>query len=139
MLVNQISVFLENRSGRIKEFANVLSNEKVNIVAMSIADTNDYGILRVITDDNPKAFQALKKSGFNIASTDLIGIEVDTNNKMLKEVLQILDEEKININYLYTFIKSSNQATIIVFKVDDIEKTLEKLKAHDLNLANIIE
>jgi len=137
MLVNQISVFLENRSGRIKEFANVLSKAKINIIAMSIADTNDYGILRVITSDNPKALKELKLSGFNIASTDLIGIEVNSHNDMMKNVLEVLDEEGININYLYSFVKSSDQSTIIIFKVDDTEKTLLKLKEHNINLANL--
>lgn len=138
MLVNQISVFLENRSGRIKEFAEALYNAGIKIVAMNIADTTDYGILRVITDNNPLAVEVLKKSGFNIASTDLIGIEVDNSNGIMKDVLQILDEEDININYLYTYIKSDNHSTIILFKVDDVEKTLEKLKERNINLANIL-
>ncbi|MGI6213839.1 MAG: hypothetical protein ACOYIQ_04755 [Christensenellales bacterium] len=138
MLVNQISVFLENRSGRIKEFAEALYKAGIKIVAMNIADTTDYGILRVITDNNPLAVEVLKKSGFNIASTDLIGIEVDNSNGIMKDVLQILDEEDININYLYTYIKSDNHSTIILFKVDDVEKTLEKLKERNINLANIL-
>lgn len=138
MLVNQISVFLENRSGRIKEFAGVLSEAGVKIVAMNIADTSDYGILRVITDNNPLAIEVLKKNGFNIASTDLIGIEVDNSNGIMKDVLQILDEEEININYLYTYIKQENHSTIILFKVDDVEETLEKLKERNVNLASIL-
>ncbi len=138
MLVNQISVFLENRSGRIKEFAGVLSKAGIKIIAMNIADTSDYGILRLITDNNRLAVEMLKQSGFNIASTDLIGIEIDNSNGILQDVLQILDEEEININYLYTYIKSDTGSTVILFKVDEVEQTLAKLKERNVNLANIL-
>lgn len=138
MLVNQISVFLENRSGRIKEFAGVLARAGIKIVAMNIADTSDYGILRLITDNNSLAVEALKENGFNIASTDLIGIEVDNSNGVMQDVLQILDEEEININYLYTYIKSETGSTVILFKVDEVEKTLTKLKERNVNLASIL-
>jgi len=138
MLVNQISVFLENRSGRIKEFSGVLSKAGVKIIAMNIADTSDYGILRLITDNNELATKMLKENGFNIASTDLIGIEIDNSNGILQDVLQILDEEEININYLYTYIKSDTGSTVILFKVDEVEQTLKKLKERNVNLANIL-
>ena len=77
MYVNQIAVFLENRAGRINEFAACLAKANINIIVMSIADTTDYGILRVITEDNEKAMKVLKEGGFNIVSTYLVGFRVD--------------------------------------------------------------
>ena len=77
MLVNQIAVFLENRQGRINDFAKVLANEKIDLVSMSIADTKEFGILRAITSDNKAAVEALRKSGFTVTTTDLIGVEFD--------------------------------------------------------------
>ena len=134
MLVNQIAVFLENRKGRICEFSKILKDADVNIQAMSIADTMEYGILRAITDDNAKAIEVLKANGFNVASTDLVGFKVDDKPGEMYKVLQILDDHKINIAYLYSFARAGAAKSVILLKVDDNEATMRILKESGINL-----
>ena len=134
MLVNQIAVFLENRSGRICEFSRVLKEANINIQSMSIADTAEYGILRAITDDNEKAIEVLKKNGFNTASTDLIGFSVEDKPGEMHNVLRILDEHKINIAYLYSFANSKSKQGAILLKVEDNDKAMKILEENGINL-----
>ena len=134
MLVNQIAVFLENRKGRICEFSKVLKDADDNIQAMSIADTMEYGILRAITDDNAKAIEVLKANGFNVASTDLVGFKVDDRPGEMYKVLQILDDHKINIAYLYSFARAGAAKSVILLKVDDNDATMRILKESGINL-----
>ncbi len=134
MLVNQIAVFLENRKGRICEFSGVLKDAGINIQAMSIADTMEYGILRAITDDNAKAIEVLRRNGFNVASTDLVGFKVDDKPGEMYKVLQILDEHKINIAYLYSFARAGAAKSVILLKVDDNDETMRILEENGINL-----
>lgn len=136
MLVNQIAVFLENRSGRIADFSRVLKEADINIQAMSIADTADFGILRAITDDNDGAIAALKKNGFNTASVDLIGFEVADKPGEMNKVLDILDKSGINIGYLYSFARTSKKSAVILIKVDDTELTSKILTENGINLVS---
>ena len=134
MLINQIAVFLENRKGRICEFSGVLKDAGINIQAMSIADTMEYGILRAITDDNAKAIEVLRRNGFNVASTDLVGFKVDDKPGEMYKVLQILDEHKINIAYLYSFARAGAAKSVILLKVDDNDETMRILEENGINL-----
>lgn len=134
MLVNQIAVFLENRSGRIAEFSRVLKDANINIQAMSIADTEEYGILRAITDDNAGAIKALRENGFNTASTDLIGFQVEDKPGEMYKVLKLLEDAKINIGYLYSFARTSKKSAVILIKVDDNAKTEKLLEGSGINL-----
>ncbi len=134
MFVNQIAVFLENRTGRINEFASCLARANINMIAMSIADTTDYGILRVITDDNDKAMKVLREGGFNIASTYLVGFEVDDKPGAMQEVLDILTKNEINIGYLYSFVRPIENKAIILIKVDDNEHVAKVLKDNGISL-----
>ena len=104
----------------------------INIIVMSIADTTDYGILRVITEDNEKAMKVLKEGGFNIASTYLVGFEVDDRPGAMQEVLDILYKEGINIGYLYSFVRPIEKKAIILIKVDDNDYVAEILKKHGI-------
>lgn len=127
MLVNQIAVFLENKKGRVCEFASVLAKEGIDVAAISIADTAEYGILRAITSDNERAVKVLKQNGFNITSTNLIGVEVDNKPGGLQKVLKILDDEDINIGYLYSYAGAERKKAIILIKVEDPNKALNIL------------
>lgn len=119
MKVNQIAVFLENRSGRLCEFAKILHEANINIKGMYIADTTDYGILRVITNDNEKAVEVLKENGFNTATTELIGFKVSDKPGEMHKVLKLLNDKNIDISYLYSYSElGSNQAAILI-KVED--------------------
>ena len=136
MLVNQIAVFLENRQGRINDFAKVLANENIDLVSMSIADTKDFGILRAITSDNKAAVEALRKSGFTVTTTDLIGVEVDDRPGGLFDILNILNNGGVDIEYLYSYSRSSEKKNkaVIMFKVSNLEKTFEVIKENNIRL-----
>lgn len=136
MLVNQIAVFLENRQGRINDFAKVLANENIDLVSMSIADTKEFGILRAITSDNKAAVEALRKSGFTVTTTDLIGIEVDDKPGGLFDILNILNNGGVDIEYLYSYSRSSEKKNkaVIMFKVSNLEKTFEVIKENNIHL-----
>jgi len=124
MLVNQISVYLENRTGRVADFSRVLFEAGINIKTMSIADTAEYGILRAVTDNNDKAVSILKQNGFNASSTNLVGFEVQDKAGEMFKVLKILENASINISYLYSFTRETDKSAIILLKVSDNEKAL---------------
>ncbi|HOB64175.1 MAG: amino acid-binding protein [Clostridiales bacterium] len=136
MLINQIAVFLENRQGRIRDFSKVLKDAGINILAMYVADTEEFGILRAVTDDNAKAVEVLKDNGFNTAVTDLVAFQVDDKPGEMYKVLEILGDAGVNINYLYSFTRTSRKSAVILIKVDDNEKTTAILKEHSINLVN---
>ncbi|HHX48873.1 MAG TPA: ACT domain-containing protein [Clostridiales bacterium] len=121
MKVEQIAVFLENRKGRLCKFAQVLYDANINIKGMYIADTTDYGILRVITNDNEKAVKVLKENGFNTTVTELIGFKVSDKPGEMHKVLKLLNDHNVDISYLYSYSEiGSNQAAILI-KVEDNE------------------
>lgn len=127
MLVNQIAVFLENRKGRINDFARVLKEQNVDLISMSIADTKEFGILRAITRDNEKAVQALKDAGFTVVASELIGVEVDDRPGGLSDVLSILNNKDVDIEYLYSYARIEKGKAIILLKVDDNKLALDAL------------
>ena len=134
--IKQISVFLENRSGRLADFSKVLSDAKVNIQTLSIADTEDFGILRTITDNNNLAIQELRKNGFNTSITELVGFEVPDKPGEMAKVLKVLDDAKINISYLYSFALKDGAGAVILIRVPDNEKALKVLKDNNVKLAS---
>lgn len=133
MLVKQIAVFLENRKGRIHELTNVLAKADIDIVAMSIADTTDFGILRAITRDNTKALKVLKEAGFTATTNDLIGISVEDKPGGLNKALKFLDDNDIAIEYLYSFARENHKA-IILLKVGDVVNALSIIKKNNIEL-----
>lgn len=128
MFVSQLAVFLENREGRMSEFCNVLAKANIDIVTMSIADTNEFGILRAITRDNAKALLALKEAGFTAKCTDLIGISVKDEAGALAKVLTCLRDDNISIEYLYSYVRREGDSAIILIKANDPNKAIEVLK-----------
>ena len=118
MLVNQIAVFLENRQGRLYTMLGALSDAGVNVESLNIADTKDFGIVRIITDDNAKAVAALSAAGFTTASTNLVGIEVDDVPGSLTSTLGMLNNEGVNLEYVYSYSRKGGKA-LILFKTDD--------------------
>jgi len=133
MLVKQIAVFLENRKGRIHELTGVLARAGVDIVAMSIADTTDFGILRAITRDNATALKVLKEAGFTATTNDLIGISVDDKPGGLNKALKFLDDNDIAIEYMYSFARAGQKA-IILLKVQDVVGALAIIKKNGIDL-----
>lgn len=127
MLVNQIAVFLENRKGRIDDFAKVLAEAGIDLVSMSIADTKEFGILRAITRDNSRAVRVLRDAGFIVTTCDLIGVEVDDRPGGLSHVLQVLNHSGVDIEYLYSYARTEANKAIIMIKVSNINLAMEVL------------
>jgi hypothetical protein len=127
MKVEQISVFLENEPGALSEVTQILGESGVNIRALSLADTKDFGILRLIVNDNEKARRALDQKGFTVRKTDVVAVEVPDRPGGLAAIMKILAEAKINVEYLYAFVQQSGQNAIIIFRFDETERAIAVL------------
>src|SRR5512140_3318317 len=122
MKVEQISVFLENKSGRLAEVAGVLASAGINIRALSLADTSDFGILRLIVNDTEKAKKVLKENGFTVGKTEVLAVEVADRPGGIAGILNVLNGGGINVEYMYAFVQKNNDNAIIIFRIDDLEK-----------------
>lgn len=138
MAVKQISVFVENTSGRLAEVTRLLANAGVNLRAITIADTADFGILRLIADDSNKAVEAFKKAGFTAKVTDVIGVEVPDRPGGLADVMEIFHREGVNIEYLYASLEHVKDKAVVIFKVEDVEHGLKICEQHKLALISQI-
>ncbi len=128
MKVEQISVFLENKAGRLAEVTKVLGEAGINIRALSLADTTDFGILRLIVDQYDKAREVLKQHGFTVGKTEVVAIEVPDRPGGLASVLKILSDSGINVEYMYAFVQHSGKNAVIIFRFDDLERAIQLLQ-----------
>lgn len=128
MRAEQISVFLENKAGRLSEVTRILSEAGVNIRALSLADTSDFGILRLIVNDNNKAKEALKKHGFTVGKTDVVAVEVDDRPGGLHRILDILHRSNVNVEYMYAFVQQSGDNAVIIFRFDNLDEAIKVLQ-----------
>ncbi|BBA70236.1 ACT domain-containing protein [Geobacter sulfurreducens] len=127
MKVEQISIFIENKSGRLAEVTRILGEAGVNIRALSLADTSDFGILRLIVNDREKAKQVLKDRGFTVSKTEVVAVEVPDRPGGLSQILQSLDRESINVEYMYAFVERCGENAVIIFRFDETEKAITAL------------
>lgn len=134
MKVKQISVFLENKHGRLAEVTRVLGTNNINIRALSIADTTDFGILRLIVNDPDTAYRVLKESGFTVSTTDVIAVEVKDEPGGLAGVLEILQRVNVNIEYLYAFLQKATNAALVVFRVEQLDEAITVLQKNNINI-----
>lgn len=124
MAVKQISIFVENKEGRIKKAIDTLANAGVNIRALSVGDTTKYGILRLIVSDNEKAIKSLEDDGFIVKESEVIVIAVPDQPNGLNSTLAILDDANINLEYIYAFVSSNPDEAIVAMKVEDTKKAI---------------
>ncbi|HHW13042.1 MAG TPA: ACT domain-containing protein [Firmicutes bacterium] len=134
MKVKQISVFLENKSGRLAQVTKILGANRINIRALAIADTADYGILRLIVNDPGKALAVLRAEGLTVRETEVIAVEVPDQPGGLAAVLQELDAKGINIEYMYAFVGKTAENAIVIFRVEEIDRALELLENSQVKL-----
>ena len=132
MIIKQLSVFLENKSGRLTDVTEALASADINISAFSVADTADYGILRLIVNKPEEAEKVLKEKEFSVHITNVIGLIVPHESGSLHRALKILSSEGITIEYMYAF-ALSNKATVII-RTDAIEQTVALLEKHKMEL-----
>ena len=128
MRVEQIAVFLENKSGRLAEITSIIAAENVNIRALSVADTADFGILRLIVDDVEKAKSALKSKGFTVGITNVLAVEVADKVGGLATVLKSIENAGLNVEYMYAFVNKSSENAVLIFRFEDMDKAIGSLQ-----------
>lgn len=136
MRAEQISIFLENKEGRLAEVTAILRDANVNIRALSLADTTDFGILRLIVDNNQKAEEALKREGFTVGKTNVIAVEVNDEPGGLNRVLDPLTVAGVNVEYMYAFANPHSNNAIMIFRFDNLDKAIAILKENSINVIN---
>ncbi len=119
MSVKQLSVFAENKSGSLCEVTSILSETKINIRAFSVADTDKYGVIRMIVDDPRKAAYALSEAGKIVNVTDVVGVQITDETGGLDILLKTLAANGINVEYLYAFVSTAANAADVVIRVSD--------------------
>lgn len=134
MMVKQISVFLENKPGKLKELTDVLRENNINMRALSVADAQDFGIVRLIVDDVYNASTVIKDAGYVSSTKDVIAIELSDQPGSLANVLDIFGENGINVEYMYAFNTHTSGKAHLIFRVTDIKKGAEVLKVSDVRL-----
>lgn len=129
MNVEQISVFLENKAGRLAELTQTLKDANVNIRAFSLADTTEFGVLRLIVDDNDAAEAALKRAGFTSGRTEVVAVEVADKPGGLHFILETLQNADINVEYMYAYVQPRDKQAIMIFRFEKVQATVELLQS----------
>jgi len=134
MKVDQLSIFLENRAGRLAEVTRLLSEAGVNIRALSLADTSDFGILRLIVSDFDKAKATLKENGFTVGRTSVVAVEVTDKPGGLHNILSMLQNAGINVEYMYAFVQQSDNSAVLIFRFDRTDQGIELLNKNNITI-----
>ncbi|MBN1444582.1 MAG: hypothetical protein JW957_00545 [Candidatus Omnitrophica bacterium] len=134
MSITQLSVFLENRLGRLNDVLAVLGQGGINIRALSLADKANYGILRLIVDNAQSAIEKLKKADISVNSASVVAAEIEDEPGGLLKAVKILVDNGVNVEYMYAFVEKSGDKAVVVFRVEDNEKAEEVLKASGIKL-----
>lgn len=132
MRIKQISVFLENKKGRLAEITKLIAKAGIDIRALSIADTAEFGILRLIVNDPDKAVKVIADGGFTAKSTDVLAVEIPDKPGSLAKVMEIFEETGVNIEYLYASLEKDCSTAVVIFKVEDIEHGMKIAVEHKL-------
>ncbi|GHV32502.1 amino acid-binding protein [Spirochaetia bacterium] len=134
MQIKQISVFLENSAGRLGEVTKVLAAAAINIRAISIADTADFGILRLIVDKSDAAILALNEAGFTTRLTDVVAVEIGDTPGSLAKVMELFQSSKVNIEYLYASLEGMAGKAVVIFKMENFEQGLKIVRDNGLSV-----
>jgi len=127
MKLKQISVFMENQAGRLAEMASSLGNAGINIMALTVAESTDFGVVRLIVNDFEKAVRILKEKKFTVRETEVLAVEIADEPGSLGKVLKIFAENGLNVEYMYAFV-SRRQDALIVFRFDDMDRAIDIMK-----------
>jgi hypothetical protein len=132
MIIKQLSVFLEDKSGSLTDLTNILAKNNINLTALSMAESTDYGIVRMVVGNPDLAVKVLKAEGFSVNLTDVVCMKVPNKPGGLYHVLQILSDNDININYMYAF--STEEGALTVLRSESVEKTIKILSENKVKL-----
>lgn len=127
MTVKQISVFVENKAGKLAELTEYLNEHKIDMRALSIAEAQDFGIVRIIVDDAYAASQALKEAGYVVSVTPVLAVEMSDEPGSLFKILTILGDGGVNLDYMYAFLTSKKDTAYMVLRVEDNERAADVL------------
>jgi hypothetical protein len=139
VFVKQLSVFIENRSGRLAAACDALADNDINIVALSLADTADFGILRMIVSDPETAYDVFREDGFTVIQNDVLAVEVEDRPGGLAELLDVLDSAGVNVEYMYAFSTIGTPRAALIFRFEDNEGAVEALKGADVNVMKSVD
>ncbi len=134
MFTKQVSVFLENKKGRLAEVTKLLADEGINIRALSLADMADFGVLRLIVSDRARCVRILKDHDLVAQETDVVAVEMEDKPGGLHRIIEIFDREAINIEYMYAFFEKSGSNAIVVLRIDDAVKAVETLRENGISV-----
>ena len=136
MGIRQLSIFIENKKGRLAKIAKIISSAGIDIRATSVADTSGFGILRIIVDDPDRAKNVLQKSNIIVSVTDVIAVEIKDKSGEFYRVMSILSDNDIGVEYMYAFISREKNKAFIILKIENEDKAVEVLKDNDVCLLN---
>ena len=139
MAISQISVFVENRPGRLADITAVLAKSSIDIRALSVADTSDYGILRLIVNDPKSAVEALRSEGMTASATQVLGIIIPDEPGGLARAIKVLSDAQISVEYAYAFITPSVGNAYVIIRVEDNDKASEILKGARIELIEQVD
>ncbi len=139
MNVTQVSVFIENKPGHLQNVLKILSDEKINIITLTIAETSDFGILRMIVNDSEKAIAALRGAHITASSTDVLAIEIDDTPGSLFRAVDTFSKKKLNIEYMYAFTEKRGDKAVMIFRFDDIEAAKKALQEEGYSIVKKID
>lgn len=140
MAIRQLTVFVENKQGALVSITDTLSKNNINLRALSIAETQDFGMLRLIVNDAETAEKVLREDGYIIKVNDVVGVKIGDTPGKLSAALRVLDEKKINMDYLYAFMARTEKHAYVVIRVEDndaAEKALEDAGFHIITEADV--
>ncbi|MBN1435938.1 MAG: ACT domain-containing protein [Sedimentisphaerales bacterium] len=139
MKINQLSVFLENKPGRLSEPCEILAANGINILTLSLADTEQFGILRLVVKEWEKAKRVLEEAGTVVNVTEVVALEVADRPGGLEDVLKVIESGDINVEYMYAFTTfSKNKRAILVFRFEDADRAVAYLRDHDVNVIDSV-
>jgi hypothetical protein len=133
--IKQISLFVENKPGRMAKVSKTLSDAGVNIRAMTIAEAGDFGVIRMVVDNPEKGYKVLHDNGFTVSTTDVLAVEMKDTPGGLYEIVDTLGSNKINVDYAYAFVTAKAQRAMLILRVDDIVKAKQALTAKGVKIA----
>ena len=139
MKIQQISLFLENKPGHLSAICRTLAKANINIATLSLADTQQFGILRLVIGEWKKAVKVLEEAGFVVHVNEVVATEVDDRPGGVAEVLEILEAGKINIEYMYAFTFKRGNRAVLVFRFDDPDAAVKLLQQHNRNVLGSVE
>jgi hypothetical protein len=137
MKITQMSVFIENTKGRLFELCSILGKNNINIKALTLAESPEFGIVRLVVDKAEDAVEIVRKNGFIASLAHIVAVEVSDNPGGLAEVLKVLSENNLNIEYMYGFVEKASEKALMVFKFEDIDKSLDVLCKNKISVLSI--